>query len=1147
MRQVRRELARTHQEGTQSDVPHIQNAAINLRLAQLGLPLPEGFEDTESVRLVRPILARQRELSRRLSDRLCAADGRIQAFLDDYLAETGERPQLPRRTLDLDEPGLARDLSLPFDGDSFTSPLMSSYRLVNGVLHNPANDRRTTAGVFHIAEGGLPIPDDKIAVPKVAFARLLARAFEPPEIDKVLPYTANQPQPAACFVSLQLRPLVSPEVPGSVREKRMETRFIVPGGLVANLDFVEGIFGNGGDPYLPENDASLAPETWTGHTGCVILAPHLTRLTKKELGLPHVSQSTDRQKRDGVCWEQEDEPYNGGRAFKICARDTRGVIVSVIADTYFGYCKKEVKTQISYSANLFGNAEEEHAGGALVFASYNLGQEHTETSSADSYALAEVLERDPGRFAAQPQGHALDLQQPHIVLVPANPHYSLRAMTVAWSGADGQRQSIPLRADQVYLSPNGYRVGIAQQPDDRTAWSLIGTVPNATSCHKPATVSGGGKSEISKAITDAFIFGSQFVADFDTDMDSVAAILDGDFSRRFLDPARNDQDDRPILSEERSVGSVIKLLTPSRSEYHAEYNAWLDRIPPEIKELVYVVKRSYRPDWGDDWRSHFSVAAIDGRQGNRLRLDGNRVAINMLRVGYNPDASWRLFSLRHDFSPAVKVQTQDDITASTVVPGGQLGLDAARSYKLVENCEDLLFQRPDDAIHRGYDKQAERDIAAPGTFLSNFEPLTRADAIAMRDDAVAFSAFSEPMAQMISRFADTAEGDGPAYFVSSANPRLVEGKPSKNPRYLQQRPDRANARATAVAELSARLVRRLPSGAPLLLPVEVVAAGRRNNPPDGPVPPLCSYSPLHYMEVPELFMEFISSMTGKSPSTTGAGSEGALTKGPFNAMPAIIDLNASVLSYALSGYDGWVSAAGYVGPHVRVDHDFSLLVPELFSRMTPHERDAGNLIAEGALEKLTDFEHDGRRVAASRLGYRMTDRMATKYFGRIFLHPDVVFTPEMLRPELQDVGIFAESITTIVTTHERVARSYFHDGTIALAVPPLRALLEIMAEGSTAEGWGLDSPEFRVMFTREAVLASHWYAQRLDAKQSAASARANAGLAAIEKFVSTAGNEEPTGRLDMPARVEAARAGAQQLASPEYREQLAGTAGSMPL
>lgn len=1126
--------------------PH-QNPGINLRLAQLGLPLPDGFEESEAARLTRPILARQRELSRRLSDRLCAADGRIQAFLDDYLGETGERPQLPRRTLVLDEAGLARELSLPFDGDTFTSPLLSSYRLVNGVLHNPANDRRTTAGVFHIVEGGLPIPDDKIAVPKAVFARLLTHAFDPPEVDMVLPYAANQPHPAACFVSLHLRPLVSPEVPGSVREKRMETRFIVPGGTVANLDFVEGIFGNGGDPYLPENDASLAPETWTGHTGCVILAPHLTRLTKKELGLPHVAEATDRQRRDGMCWQQEDEPYNGGRAFKICARDARGVIVTVIADTYFGYCKKEVKTQISYSANLFGNAEEEHSGGALVFASYNLGQEYDEISCGDDYALADVLERDPDRFDAQPEGHALDREQPHIVLVPANPSYSLRTMTVSWAGGDDDRRSIPLRADKTYLSPNGYRVRIAQQPHDPTSWSLIGTVPTATSCHKPATVSGGGKSEISKAITDAFIFGSAFVADFETDMDAVTAILDRDFSRRFLDPARHGTDRRPILSEDRSIGSVIKLLTPSPSDYHADYNAWLTRIPPYVKELVYVVKRSYRPEWGEDWRSHFSVAAIDGRQGNSLRLDGTKVTLSMLRVGYDVDGSWRLFSLRHDFAPAVKVQTQDDITASTVVPGSQLGLAPARSYKLVENCEHLLFQRPDDAIHRGYDTQAERDIATPGTFLSNFEPLTRADAVAMRDEAVTFTAFSEPMKRLLGGFADTAEGEGPAYVVSSANPRIVDGKPSKNPRYLQQRPDRTNAAATAVAQLSERLVRRLPAAAPLPRPVDVVAAGRRNNPPEEAVPALCSYGPLHYMESPELFMEFISSMTGKSPSTTGAGSEGALTKGPFNAMPAIIDLNASLLSYVLTSHDGWLSAAGYIGPRVRVDHDFSLLVPELFSRMTPDERDARNLIAEGALEKLEDFEHDGRQVAASRLGYRMTEKMATKYFGRIFLHPDVVFTPEMLRPELQDVDVFAESIETIAATHQRVATAYFEDGTIDLAVPPLRALLEIMADGATSEGWVLGSPEFRAMFTREAVLASDWYARRLDAKQAAAGARAEAGLAAIEKFVSTPGNEEPTARLDMPARVEAARAEAQRLAGPEFREQLVGTAGSTPL
>ena len=66
-------------------------------------------------------------------------------------------------------------------------------------------------------------------------------------------------------------------------------------------------------------------------------------------------------RRDG----EPAELYNDGQAFKVTCRDASGVIVTLIADNYFGYCKKEVKTQISYAANLFGNVEEEHAGGAL--------------------------------------------------------------------------------------------------------------------------------------------------------------------------------------------------------------------------------------------------------------------------------------------------------------------------------------------------------------------------------------------------------------------------------------------------------------------------------------------------------------------------------------------------------------------------------------------------------------------------------------------------------------------------------------------------------------------------------------------------------------------------------------------------------------
>ncbi len=46
--------------------------------------------------------------------------------------------------------------------------------------------------------------------------------------------------------------------------------------------------------------------------------------------------------------------------------------MTIIADNYFGYCKKEVKTQLSFACNLFGS-EEEHAGGALAFANISWG------------------------------------------------------------------------------------------------------------------------------------------------------------------------------------------------------------------------------------------------------------------------------------------------------------------------------------------------------------------------------------------------------------------------------------------------------------------------------------------------------------------------------------------------------------------------------------------------------------------------------------------------------------------------------------------------------------------------------------------------------------------------------------------------------
>ncbi len=1123
--------------------------AINLRLALLGLPTVSDAHSSSWTDMASPIFARHRETTRQLIDPLSPVDHRIQAWLEHYLTDVGPAPMLPARTFILDQPGLARALSLPAGGDESSSSLLKSYRLRQGVLHNPASDRRTTQGVFHVAEGGLPVPDDKYAVPKRTFAKMLAFALKPPAELMRLPFTSGLPTPAETFVSLLLRPLVCPAVEGFTSEKRMEIRFIVPGSLVSNLDFVESIFGNGGDPYLPENDAGLDVDHWTGHTGCVILAPHLVGLPKHVLGLPHWDLATPRQRRDGMCYKDESEIYNGGSAFKLTARNERGVMVTLIADNYYGYCKKEVKTQISFAANLYGSTEEEHAGGALVFPSYDLGEEFSGYTEEKTHSFEDTLARLADRFELQPDGSAVDKLRADVVLVPEATTFNLRKQSITWKDPVGRSKSIKLLAGKTYVRPSGYRVHMEPIPGEKSAWRLVGTVAEGTLCHKPCTVSGGGKSEISKAISYAILPSHVFVADLEKDLDAVAAILAQDFSNRFRDPKLNGQDKRLVLSPQRTLGSVIKLLTPSRREYTDAHNEFLASIPQHIKELIFVLKRYYKPEWGAHWREHFSVDRINGRPGYELKLDGRKIVTNSLRVGFEEDGSWRVFGLRHDFHPAAKVQTEDDITASVVAPVKALknlpatGAPVAEAVKFVQNCEKRLFQRPDDAVHRGYDHQAEADLASEGAFISNFEPLTADDAKGIIEDAIGFNAYTEPMRALIQ---DAATKPGPKYFVSSAHSRIVDGKPTKNPRYLQLRPDLADPLGAHLADLGARLHRGLDSKSAVHTPVTVLVPGRRNNPPEKGVRSLAVFNPIHYLELPELFMEYISSMTGKSPSTTGAGSEGALTKGPFNALPPIIDLNAAYVSMVLTGHDAFVTAAAYVGPKGRVDHDVSMLIPEVFSRMTPAERSARALIEAGYLERCTDTTHDGKPVLASRLGYRITTRFVRVYFGRIFDHPHAVFTDEMLRPELQDAGIFADGMDNICVTHKRVAESYIADGSINDAVPPLKALLHIMAHG-TFEGKTLEDASIRALFTKEHMLGSAWYAARLAAKQRIDTALWSRHVKYLENYLDRPNCADTAARLNLKDRLAQAQAELKRVESPSYLAGLQHTLGLQPL
>ncbi len=1120
---------------------------INLKLAALGCPTALAAQDAEFQEMVSSLLQHQRETERLLANYLCPADWRIQTFLDEYLYETGLAPKLPWRTFVLDRAGLARALSLPPDKDLFASDILTSYRVKQGVLHNPKSDRRTTEGVFHVTEGGLPIPDDKKAVPKRTFAELLAKALVlPPDLAR-LPFTSSQADEARCHVSLLLRPIVVPEVPGFIPEKRMETRFFAPGNLVSNLDFVETIFGNGGDPFLPENDAGLDTEHWSGHTGCVILAPHLIRVKKRDVGLPKWDDATERQRRDSMCWKSEDELYNGGNAFKLTARDERGVVVTIIADNYFGYCKKEVKTQISYAANLFGLAEEEHAGGALVFPSYDLGEELIGRKHMPSldYSFDEVVKLYGAMMDVKPEGYAIDKKNHDVIYVSEHVQFDLSEQKVSWPH-DGGTQSMKMQAGKVYVRPSGYKIHMERIANTKN-WRLVGTVGEGVFCHKPCTVSGGGKSEISKAVTDSILQGPVFVSDFKKDFALVDELINRDYHNRFKDAAKNNQDSRPILSHERSIGSVIKLLTPASREYSADYNSWLLRIPQHVKELLFVVKRFYKPEWGGDWRKHFSVDVINGVPGNELKFENRKLVASYVRIGYEADGSWRTFGLRSDFHPASKIQMEDDITASVVVPVEKLkGLNPTFNNpcaKFSQNCENRLFQRPDDAIHRGYDKQAELDFSRGGNFFSNYEPLDLNTAKQMLEDVIEFSQYTEPVQRLIREY--VAESSA-SYLVATSHPRVINGKPTKNPRYLQPRPDLMDPRDSYVADVSMRLQRRIPLGQFVPKPVNVVVPGRRNNPPEPGIRSLAVYNPIHFMELPELFMEFICSMTGKSPSTTGAGSEGALTKGPFNCLPPILDVNDALVSYLLTGYQGFVTAAGYVGPQARVDHDVSLLVPEILSRMTVQERDPKFLIENNYLEKCRDLTHDGKPVLSARLGYRITARFARTYFGRMFNHPDRIFTDAMLKPETQDLAIFADGMDNIVATQRSVAQHYFADGSIELACPPLQALLHIMAHGQF-EGRELSHAKVRSLFTRETFLASDWYAERLRAKQIVDSKLWQRHVSYLTKFITKPHYGEEAARLGIEPRLHQARNELKRVTAPAYLGELRGTLGVNPL
>src|ERR1700733_15865178 len=118
---------------------------INLKLAALGQPISRSTADPAFLEIAGPLLRNYHQKDQLLGNRLCAADTRIQSFLDSYFADVcpSGAARLPVDSFVLDREGMARIMSLPASADFFSSPCLRSYRVAQGVLHNPKSDKRT--------------------------------------------------------------------------------------------------------------------------------------------------------------------------------------------------------------------------------------------------------------------------------------------------------------------------------------------------------------------------------------------------------------------------------------------------------------------------------------------------------------------------------------------------------------------------------------------------------------------------------------------------------------------------------------------------------------------------------------------------------------------------------------------------------------------------------------------------------------------------------------------------------------------------------------------------------------------------------------------------------------------------------------------
>ncbi len=255
----------------------------------------------------------------------------------------------------------------------------------------------------------------------------------------------------------------------------------------------------------------------------------------------------------------------------------------------------------------------------------------------------------------KPEGYGVDRHHANLVYVQENAFASLFDRTIRWKTENGE-QCIPLEQGKVYMAPSGYKVQMEKHPC-APSWRLIGTNGEGTVCTNPARLAEVAKRN--QQIASRLYAGWPHLrGDIDKDFDDLQNLFDRDYSNRWREnsaekPNYAVRPSRKVLDPSRSLGSVIKLLTPSR-EYTDDYNKWLQGIPTHLYAMAFIIKRFCKPEWNGNWRQHFGVDVVNGDNGHELKFENRKLVGMYLRVGLDPLGRWRMYKLRQDFAAAAK-------------------------------------------------------------------------------------------------------------------------------------------------------------------------------------------------------------------------------------------------------------------------------------------------------------------------------------------------------------------------------------------------------------------------------------------------------------------------------------------------------------